>query len=63
MSTRALQVPRTGSQARAEGMSAEPLGAGGTGGLKGFGTGGIYSVLLLQLTSLFYIIIIRHWKF
>lgn len=44
-------------------MSAEPLGAGRTEGLKVFGTGGIYSLLLLQLTSLFFIIVIRHWKF
>jgi len=51
-----------GSQARVEGKSAELLGAGGTGGIKGLGTGVIYSPLLL-LISLFFITVTKHWKF
>lgn len=44
-------------------MSVASLTAGGTGALSGFGTGGTYSFLLEQFTSLFFVTVIRHWMF
>lgn len=62
MSTQALQVPQMGSQARAEGMPAELFGAGRTDVLQGVGTAGIYNLIVLHLPSLWFVIVIRHWK-
>lgn len=40
-------------------MSVASLTAGGTGALSGFGTGGTYSLLLEQFTTLFFVTVIR----